>query len=127
VAAAVDAAPHREQIIKSLQSPDAKANAKVFVHVLGHEQQVRFSSANVTGLTIDMDGNSLPLTWRDMKETDLIHLALAARADDAETIFHAGALAAAAKLDDQYNRILDLLFQKDVTKARQLGQLTGRR
>ena len=125
-AAAIDSAPHREQIIKSLQSAEAKTNVKVFVHVFGREEQVRFSSASASGPTIEMDGNALPLAWRDMNESDLIHLALAVRPDDMETIFHAGALAAAGKLEDQYKRILDLLFQKDATKARQLDQLSGR-
>ncbi len=124
---AVDGATHREPLIKALQSPDAKSNVKAFIHVMGREQDVRVKSASASGVTIDLDGNALPLTWHDLTDSDLVHVALALMADDADALLHAGALASSAKLDEQYNRILELLLKKDAAKAKQLGQLSGRR
>ncbi|HYF49217.1 MAG TPA: hypothetical protein VEJ63_07420 [Planctomycetota bacterium] len=121
--AAIDPKPYREAIMKALQDAGTKTGTKIHVSVFGRKQDAPFRGADASGIKIDVQGNTMPLAWRDLSDAELVHIGTTTRPDDGETLFQAAALAAAAGLDAQYEKLCERLFEKDAERAKKLVQL----
>jgi hypothetical protein len=119
----IAAGPFREAIIKALQTPGGKSGVKVFVSVFGRKQEAPYRGADATGIKIDVQGNAMPIVWKDLSDAEVVHLGTTIRPDDGETIYQAGALASAAHLEAQFEKISERLYELDAEKAKKLKQL----
>jgi hypothetical protein len=122
----VDAAPHRDALAKALQTDVAKKNAKVFLRVMGAPREVSFKDASAAGLNIVIEGNAMPIRWKDLGNEDYVNLGLQVCADDAESVFHAGAIAAAEKLDALAEKAALKLIELKSDKSKELDTLRGK-
>ncbi|MCW8132316.1 MAG: right-handed parallel beta-helix repeat-containing protein [Planctomycetota bacterium] len=103
-APAIDPAPHREALVKALA---AAKPGKVYLKVMGQGQEVAFKSADAVGLKVDVQGNTLPLCWKDLGAEDLAQMALRLLSADPEALAHAHALALAEKNEALAQKISD--------------------
>jgi hypothetical protein len=83
--------------------------------------------ADTSGIFVEVDGNKMPVRWKELSDCAYVQLASATMPDDPAMLFAAGAIAAATKMDVRYNKIFDHLVEKDVAKARELQQLAAHR
>lgn len=118
---AIDPAPHREAIAKALRG-GSKAG-KVYLKVMGVGQEVAFKSADEQGVTIEMQGNKMPLRWKDLGAEDHAQLALRLLPDDEAALFAGGALAVAEKNDALAQKVSDRLNELKSPKAAELEAL----
>ncbi|MBI3830921.1 MAG: hypothetical protein HY291_15485 [Planctomycetes bacterium] len=122
-APAIDPASHRDALLKSLSGEATKRGAKVFMNVMGQGQEVVFKGADAQGLTVELAGNKLPLRWKDVSNADLAQMPLRLLPDDAEAVFHAGALALAEKNEALAQKLADRLIELKSEKAKDLDAL----
>jgi len=121
----VDGAPHREAITKALQTDAAKKNTRVFLHIMGSYQEVPFESADAKGVKVTIEGNTMPLNWKDLSNADFVNLGLQVCGEDAEAVFHAGALALAERLENPAEKAAQKLTALKSDKAKELDALRG--
>jgi hypothetical protein len=115
--------PDREAIIKALQTPGGKSGVKVFLSVFGRKQEAPYRGADTSGVKVEVQGNTLPIAWKDLSDAEVVHLAATVRPDDGESLYQAGALASAGHLDAQFEKLSERLYEVDAEKARKLKQL----
>ena len=90
-----NASARRDAIIQLLQNSKDATGFKLRMKVLGRDEDVRFKGADAENLKVDLEGNLLPVRWRDVSDADLIQIAVAAGPESPDLLFNAGALAAA--------------------------------
>lgn len=122
----VDAAPHRTALAKALQSDAAKKNAKVFLRIMGASQEVSLAGADAQGVKVKIEGNTMPLLWKDLANEDYVNLGLQVCSEDAEAVFHAGAIALAENLNPSVEKAAQKLSELKSDKARDLEALRGK-
>jgi len=122
----VDPAPHREALVKALQSDAARKGSRVWVGGLGKAQEVLFKGADAENLKIEVQGNALPLRWKELSNEDCVQLGLNVCGDSGEAVFHAGALAVVEKLDALAEKAALRLIELKSEKAKDLEVLRGR-
>ncbi|MCW8129802.1 MAG: right-handed parallel beta-helix repeat-containing protein [Planctomycetota bacterium] len=122
-AAKIDPSPHRDALVKALQSEVAKKKAKVTLRIMGGWQDVPFEGADASGVTVLIAGNRLPLPWKGLSSEDFVNLGLMVCGEDAESVFHAGALAAAERLEAPARKAEQKLMEMKSEKAKELAAL----
>lgn len=121
----IDAAPHRDAIAQMLQKSAPKPGVKVFITLFGKSTEVALKSADAAGIQVLVQGNAMPLRWKDLLDADYTQLAWCLRPDDADALVHAGALAACAGNDALREKIHLKLVELSPEKARALDKLAG--
>lgn len=124
-APAIDPAPHRDALVKAFGGEAAKKGTKVFMNVMGQGQEVAFKGTDDVGIKIEVAGNTLPIRWKDVSSEDFAQIALRLLPDDAEALFHAGALALAGKNEALAQKLADRLSELKSDKAKELDALRG--
>ncbi|HYF48008.1 MAG TPA: hypothetical protein VEJ63_01280 [Planctomycetota bacterium] len=118
--AAIDPAPIRASLEEHLRkNGKPKKNEKVLIQSL--KQEVPLASINEKGVNIVVQGNEMPLRWKDLKDEDLIRIA-SAHCDDAEGLYLGGVLAAALKMPTVRDKFMERLGDIDPKKANELAK-----
>ena len=121
VDAALDPATHRAALEEHLRkNVKPKKSEKVLFQSL--KQEVGLAAFTDKGVTIVVQGNEMPLRWKDISNEDLIRIASVA-CDDGEGLYQAGALAAALKMPSLRDKFMERLGDVDPKKASELAKL----
>lgn len=118
---------HRAALAKFLTDTAGKRKEKLSLNIFGSAKSVSVSGADATALKVEWSGNSLPLRWKDVDDSDLARVGLAYAANDADALFHVAALAKAARADQAYEDAVTRLKQANTDQARgKLAVLDGK-
>ncbi|MCZ7649066.1 MAG: hypothetical protein M5U26_28070 [Planctomycetota bacterium] len=118
------AAEHRAALEEALRA-SALSGKKAHVNVLGRQDEVALVRADARAVFVRIQGNDLPLAWKDLKDEDVARIAFACFNERPELLVHAGALAAGPELQALHARIRDRLYELDPAQARKLASLAG--
>lgn len=121
----VDSSAHRDAIAKALQAPGVKLG-KVFVSIFGKPQEVMLKAADTAGIAVMVQGNPMPMRWKDLSDEDHAQMAWALMKDQPEALVHAGAIASSAGLDVLHEKIYQRLLELSPDKAKALDQIAGK-
>jgi hypothetical protein len=118
---------HRAALAKFLTDTAGKRKEKLSLNIFGSAKSVSVVGADATALKVEWSGNSLPLRWKDVDDSDLARVGLAYAANDADALFHVAALAKAARADQAYEDAVTRLKQANTDQARgKLAVLDGK-
>ena len=86
------------------------------------KQEVTLTALGEKNLTIQMQGNDLPLRWKDLKDEDLVRIA-STFCHDPEGLFLGGALAASLQMPTVRDKFMERLSDIDPRKANELAKM----
>jgi hypothetical protein len=69
-----------------------------------------------------LDGNALPLRWKDIQDADLANLAIACQPEGADALLNAGIVAHAGHKDALFDKILTRLLKVNADRAASLRE-----
>jgi len=118
-----DLEPQRKALREILQKTQTSTSVKSNITVFGKPESVLFAGADATGLKVSMDGNVLPLRWKEIQDMDLADLTLACQPEDTNTLFHVGVVAFANHRDTLFDNVLTKLLKADAGRATSLLDL----
>jgi len=124
---AIDPAPHRKALEGVLQGDQAARNVNICVKIFGRPETVVFKKADGASVEVVVQGNALPLRWKDISDEDLIQAIFATSGANTDAVFHAGALAAAGNMDALREKALNRLVELNPERARGLDALIAGR
>lgn len=119
-APARDVEPQRAALRSVLQQQQAKVSASITV--FGKAESVSFTGADETGIKVVLDGNALPLRWKDIQDADLANLAIACQPEGADALLNAGIVAHAGHKDALFDKILTRLLKVNADRAASLRE-----
>lgn len=122
----IDPAPHRDALRAALQAFKGKA-VSVSMKLFGRTERAEFAGGDASGPRVTIAGNSAPLRWKDVSDEDLLQLCTACCNDDATALFHASLLAAALKIDAQFEKLSQRLAEVNPELALEAGELLPKR
>jgi hypothetical protein len=119
--AVIDTAKHRATV-----EADLKINAKVRtgdkVTIQSLKEDTALASINEKGVGILVQGNEMPMRWKDLTDEDIVRLA-ALYCHDAEPMYSAGVLATATRQTKVREKFLDQLSELDPQRAIDLDKM----
>lgn len=124
-AEAVDAAVLKrlaDQVSAQLKSGD---KPKVWIEIFGRKTEVAVSAADAKSLTVQIQGNPMPLTWEKMPAGDLANVAKATAGGKGAGLLLAGELALAAGDFEQASSLLSKALEADGSLAEQVKPLAA--
>lgn len=115
-----DLTPQREALHAILEKTQASGKITAKITIFGKSEEVAFGGADAEGIKVAMDGNTLPVRWKDVQDVDLARLAFASHPDDAETLYNAGIVAYENHAESLYASILAKLTRIDAGRVSSL-------
>jgi hypothetical protein len=109
--------PQRAALRTILLRTQASSTVKANITLFGKLENVSFAGADETWIKVTMDGNTLPLRWKDVPDVDLARLVLSCHPEDIDTLFNAGIVAFANHKDSFYENILTQLLKINADRA----------
>jgi hypothetical protein len=115
-----DLSAQREALKACLKKASATAKLAAKMTIFGKSESVLFAGADADGIKVTLEGNTLPVRWKDVQDADLARLVFAGFPQDADALYNAGIVAFESHQENLYGSIVANLTKIDAGRVSSL-------